>query len=189
MQKHFIITLSFIAIIGVTTYALRFGHERRDGSQSEVRLKIGKRFEADGIMSCENYLKLHRIIDGTLKSRSISDTDLDWSIALLSSQTKYPSIVHAKVLATFSLVKSWPPSEEQKVFQVTVGILTAPKASNLDKKYCAMVLGLIDDKRSIPYLVPLSASSCDFVAKQSNEALANYGYTVENQSLHSSKHE
>lgn len=121
---------------------------------------IAHQDERMGIMRVSDKLKIDEIVAEVQKTGSISDGDLNWTLAMLgknNSSGQPQEIARASILAPLEALKSIPSSQKDRIYQAAVPMLGNNPAYNneLDKIRASAVMGTLRDKRAIPYLVPL----------------------------------
>lgn len=112
-------------------------------------------YSTKGVMSSGDYRRLADIQTTIYRTGKISDTDVDWTIALLHSKplvdnTSNENALHRAVFLYLSGVRSLSPSQRSKLF-----LATAPLALDKDpfvRGMAATTLGEIGDVRALPYL-------------------------------------
>ena len=127
-------------------------------------------------------IKLHQIQDNVYASGVISDADLDFVLNLIKhpedTRTAYLGDVSCLV-ALYSL-KNPSPSQQDRILQTVIPLMTTDMPNDeygLDKAFSAHLVGIIRDKKAIPYLIPLLRDPRSGVQRRAQGALTALGYT------------
>jgi hypothetical protein len=105
-------------------------HDDAGANQDEQWLKNGAGFEAAGLMTQADYVRLARLGKAiTTGDGSITDADLDWALALLGQATD--AVVRCKVMTTISLLGHRVPLPLAQQERITAAV--APFANSEHK--------------------------------------------------------
>ncbi|MBV9849962.1 MAG: hypothetical protein JO250_09850 [Armatimonadetes bacterium] len=80
--------------------------------QQEVQ-RIGAGMQQSGTMSQQDYVRVREISHQTVGSHTISDGDLDWTLALLAKSNN--SIARAKAMGVLSEIKPMSVAQKAKI--------------------------------------------------------------------------
>ena len=109
------------AVIGFVRYQSARAHEREVREYETKIRQIGGLFEAVGLLSQADYVKLREIGDAVVDRHTVSDAELDWLLATM--RQSHETIVHARVLAILLDLKNPPPDQKEKIASAIVPML------------------------------------------------------------------
>jgi hypothetical protein len=125
-------------------------------------IKIANSYEQRGIMSKQEYIRINNIATKIAKGGKVTDSDLDFALALAKSNaldSKETPFRHEQTVA-YSVFdyKKWTPSQKDKLLQTAIWLMHQPKPTHYvftpqaNKNAAIFLLGAVNDKRAIPYL-------------------------------------
>lgn len=178
IQKRWpILLVILITAIGITSYFVVKRNQASDLLQH--RTELSSKLASAGVMDAPDFVKWQYLTDNVVRTGTISDGDLDWMLHIMDNPqtaTNDPQIVHGNVLGTLTHLKQIPKSQEDKIYNAAIPLLSSDK--KLDKLYSAKILGKLQDKRAIPHLKPLLKDSDPDVQLLTRRALKKLGYSA-----------
>lgn len=172
-----------VGLIIVTVVALAVLHNLQTANSKQARYQwMAHHQEAEGILPATEHMHIFAIRDKVTASHSISDEDLNWVLDKLKTNSapgKLQALARADLLEPISGLEgaSVPSSQKDRIFKAVVPMLSNdPSFDELDKTRASNVMRSINDKRAIPYLVPLLSNSDEQVREHAQHALAVIGY-------------
>ena len=122
--------VTIVVLAGFTLVHYRNAHAR----QEQVRT-IGADWRQRGLLSQQDYVRLHASQDTVVQTHTLSDKELDW---LLATMEHSPSpIVHARVLGILATMANPPASQKERINTAIVPLLQSRNA--LDSHYALRV--------------------------------------------------
>jgi hypothetical protein len=179
MLKRILLCLVLLNVIvligyGIVSYSNSRAEER--ARKAEIA-KVGKGIEKENIMSKQEYVSIQEKIEASIKSGTISDTDLDWAIALMHNRPN--RFAHSIVMNLFLKLKQIPSTQRDRIYNATIECLNSKDKDDkykLNQLYASNVLKSLKDKRAIPQLLPLLSDPQPKVKLRAQEALLAMGY-------------
>jgi hypothetical protein len=93
-----------------------------NADEQEQVARIGAAFEAGGLMSQGDYIRLTRLSKDVVSSGgSISDADLDWALALLANATE--AVVRSKVIVMLSVLGHRAPLPQAQKERIAAAVV------------------------------------------------------------------
>lgn len=173
-----------VGLIIVTVVALVVLHNLQTANSKQAFYQgMAHHQEAEGILPATEQMHIFAIRDKVTASHSISDEDLNWVLDKLKANSapgKLQALARADLLEPISALEgaSVPASQKDRIFKAVVPMLSKdpPFDGLLDKTRASNVMRSINDKRAIPYLVPLLSSPDEQVREHAQHALTVIGY-------------
>jgi hypothetical protein len=92
--------------------------------EQRQRSEIGKGMEQSGVIAEKDYVRLRGVIDGIRHNGSISDRDLDWSLALLKQSSE--PLARSRILTGLSTLKRCSASQKAKILAALPPYVNSP---------------------------------------------------------------
>ncbi len=173
-----------VGLIIVTFVTLVVLHNLHTVDSKEARYQaMAHHQEVEGILPATDQMHMFAIRDKVTASHSISDEDLNWVLDKLKTNSapgKLQALARADLMEPIDALEggSVPPNQKDKIFKAVVPMLSnAPPFDGLfDKTNASNVMRIINDKRAIPYLVPLLSNPDEQVREHAQHALTVIGY-------------
>ncbi len=148
-----------LLILAISAY-FPFKAWRDNRELKASQLKIAQFDARNHIISVKDDLKIEAIIDETLKSGGMSDSDLNWLLDSLKKNNGAglsQGLARSTILDPLEQLKIIPPAQEEKIYQAVIPMLgNDPAYNNVhDKIRASAVMRVLKDNRAIPYLLPL----------------------------------
>lgn len=183
-MKRLIRILLIINVVVLLGYFTKLLVAKHNNSilQKQLLLSVAHGEEASGVMTQQNYLRLTNISQNIEKTGRISDRELDWCIALMQSpmrQTGYNApLLRVKVVYPLLQLKYLSSEQKEKLYQAIVPMFntTNDTQKGLDRLYATAMVAKLEDKRAIPYLLPLLNDPRPKVRQKAQKALNALGY-------------
>ena len=166
-KKQIVITASLSLLIIVLLLYPAYHSWTYDQELYANEQRMAQSDEKGGIMLASNDLKIDRIVATVQRTGGIPETDLTWLLDFLNKNNgpgQKQEIARVSILSPLEELKNIPPSQKERIYQSVIPLLGDDASYNdeLDKIRASTVMGVLRDKRAIPYLVPLlSADSAN----------------------------
>lgn len=178
----FLVLLNFVILIGygvkgLLVYKQKALVEKRDAERAARMTEL-----ASGI-SHDDYSRMSDIGHSILKTGRISDVDLDWCLtsvkSSMASSNAFAYLTRSSVFMKLSGLKHVSPMQRQKIYDTTILLFNTHNDSEkygLDKEMASMMVAKLNDKRGIPYLLPLLNDPRPHVRGIAQSTLTSLGY-------------
>ncbi|MDX2065506.1 MAG: HEAT repeat domain-containing protein [Fimbriimonadaceae bacterium] len=140
-----------------------------------MRAEDAAGFEKIGGLPQSDYLKIRTIGDAVKRSRTISDSDLDYALGLLKLKTREPGISMFTVLAVLSSVHNYTPRQSDQLIADLGPIIAGPDPKGDPgnvRRMAAVVLSRTGDERAIKIIQPLASDSRPHVKRDAEKSLS-----------------
>jgi hypothetical protein len=138
-------------------------------------IKAANDFAHRGVMSRQEYIRLDGISTEIENGGKVSDSDLDFALALVKSNAPNPKETpfrHEEAVAysTFDY-KKWTSGQKDKLLQTALWLMHEPTpvgdvaVPQANKEATIFLLGAVNDKRAIPCLRSMESDPVPDIAK------------------------
>jgi hypothetical protein len=112
----------------------RSAQTKQAQEQAQIR-QIGADWQQEGLLSQQDYVTLRGFASEVVRTRSLSDGDLDWLLSTMARSSS--AIVHARVLGILCALSNPPAAQKMKI---KAGIAPMLRDGNiLDERYARRV--------------------------------------------------
>lgn len=187
MEKHrlkylLMIGVGFLVAVSITFIVVRH-HNSRNVVQDTVAgfpvLSLQERAHRDEvghILPAADVLHTFDIQDKSFKTHTITDEDLSWLLAGLKANSlpgDRKELARVRLLDPLHPLINIPPAQREKIFEAVLPMLGADPAfaDPLDKSQASNIMRLLNDKRAVPYLMPLLTYPNEQVREHAQDAL------------------
>jgi hypothetical protein len=175
-----LIALNILALVG---YAII--HSRNSNAKDQALRELAAKMEKEKVMPKDDYYRETIVGEQASNTGKVTDEDLKWLITQLNAKPMDPLLnfhLKNKVLTIFTALKDPSPAQREQIYSATVPFLSANDPSDqtfhINKQEAIKVMMVLQDKRSVPYIVPLLKDDVSFVRISAKKALEVMGYAV-----------
>ncbi len=164
----------FLILVSITIIGIVVWRSWPTSPARQNTRHLGNKLQEQGIETQSDYIRFKQIETQIKQTKSISDSDLEWMLALMKKPSTHPEIVVPDVLAVIDLLKIMTPSQKQSIFDAAVPLLTSNSSTDtyhFIPQTAANVLGHLGDAKAIPYLQPLLNNPDPDVRERARHAL------------------
>ena len=185
--KKVVISSVILNLVGLIVYGIAsLAHGINTSKSGTYNPSTANMFEHNGVMSRSDYAKICSLYTQLSQGKSFSDVDISWLVALTTRPPLSGTLPAASAIrhdAGLELLEAdikmgrATSAEKDKIFNVAVSLLTSKEETGIDVMSATNVLRTLNDKRAIPFLVPLLNSPNPNVRDTVGNSLKAMGYS------------
>lgn len=127
-NRRVVYAIAIVAVIVllVSVFWVRQRQHQAEAAQLQQIHHIGKAWEQGGRLSESDYVRVRSLSTQIMQTGAVTDPELNWLLGLLKEHSD--SIIHAKVLAILSELKTVPAAQRERISAVLPPLLQSPNA-------------------------------------------------------------
>ena len=175
MSKYALIAVAVVVVLGAGGYV--YVRKHRSHSAQNTPEATGAKYEAQGVMTKEEYLRMHGIAVQTKASGTIADGDLDYLVTQCKdpkSSSTSPGKVHQWAGVAFTYLKTYGPGQRDKVVSTCSPLIKSQDP--LDERVGLSIAQHVRSATFEKLAVPLLKSSDTHVSADAKKYLDAVGY-------------
>lgn len=166
-----LLTIIFGCAVWMVVWVYRYQH-------MPIMEKVAVHMQREGVMSFQDFMQLNTLGYSIHETGRISDTNLDWMLALLKDPAPVPSEYSssmrvANIAGDLREVRHFTPTQDREVLQAFLP-LTYSKNNGVVEEALGL-LATLDNSEAVPYIRPLLNASNPMVRYNAWRALHHLG--------------